>query len=71
MPASVSLPFSPSSVGKAERRTPRRPNLLLRIIAAIGASNRRKAAREIARLVERNSSVLTDRVERPITEQSQ
>jgi hypothetical protein len=70
MPASVSLPFSPSSVGKAEQGTLRRPNLLLRIVAAIGASNRRKAAREIARLVERNGSVLTDRVERLITEQS-
>ena len=72
MPASVSLPFSPSSadIGKAEQRTRERPNVFLRIAGAIGASNRRKAAREIARLVERNGSVLTDRVERLITEQS-
>ena len=71
MPASVSLPFSPSSadIGEAEQGTRRCPNDFLRIVAAI-AANRRKAAREIARLIERNGSVLTDRVERPITEQS-
>ena len=72
MPASVSLPFSPSSadVGKGEQRTPQRPNLFLRIVAAIGESNRRKAARGIARFVERNGNVLTDRAERLIPVQS-
>jgi hypothetical protein len=72
MPALVSLPFSPSSadIGEAEQGTRWRPNDFLRIVAAIGAPNRRKAVREIAHLVERNGSVLTDRIERLITEQS-
>ena len=72
MPASVSLPFSAPSVNvsEAEQGTARRPNLVLRIVAAIGESNRRKAAREIARFVERNGRVLTDRVDQLTSEQS-
>ena len=45
---------------------PARRPLLLRIVDAIGESNRRKADREIARFIARNGGCLTDTVERRI-----
>jgi len=40
---------------------PRKRNLLLRIVDAVGASNRRKAHLEIARWAARNTSQIADR----------
>ena len=52
----------PSRGGAAPARRP----LVLRIVDAIGAANRRKADREIARFVARNGGSLTTAVERRI-----
>ena len=47
---------------------PRARNLFLRIVDAIGDTNRRKAEREIARFVARHGNRITDSVERSIGE---
>ena len=52
----------PSRGGAALARRP----LVLRIVDAIGAANRRKADREIARVAARNGGRLTSAVERRI-----
>ena len=55
MPSTVSLgaQFAPSK--------PRKRNLFLRIVAAIAASNRRKAERELAALRARHGNLFSDR----------
>ena len=52
----------PSREGAALARRP----LFLRIVDAIARLNRRKADREIARVIARNGGLLTDAVERRI-----
>ncbi len=59
---------TPSSLPAAEtdrrRRAPVKRGVLLRIVDAVAASNRRKAECEIAKFIARNGGTITDRVER-------
>ena len=55
-----------ATLSSREGAAPARRPLFRRIVDAIGAANRRKADREIARFVARNGGYLTDAVERRI-----
>lgn len=62
------MSFSISSDVHSAPSKPRARNLFLRIVDAIGDTNRRKAEREIARFVARHGNRITDSVERSIGE---
>jgi hypothetical protein len=54
------VPFTVSLAAQFAPSKPRKRNLFLRIVAAIAASNRRKAERELAALRARHGSLFSD-----------
>jgi hypothetical protein len=66
MPLAAHPPGFVSTLPSREGAAPARRPLFLRIVDAIGDSNRRKADRETARFIARNGGFLTDAVERRI-----
>jgi hypothetical protein len=60
--------FSISSDAHSTPSKPHKRNLFLRIVDAIGDTNRRKAEREIARFIALHGGRITDSVERSIGE---
>lgn len=71
MPLTTSIDAFPDALPRpaaAPSRLPAKRNVLLRIVDALAASNRRKAEREIARYVARHGGALTDRLEHDIVQ---
>jgi hypothetical protein len=62
MPSSMSFDVRSVPIEKPKR------NLLLRIVDAVGAANRRRADREIARFIAYHGNSITDQVERSISD---
>ena len=62
------MSFSISSDAHSAPSKPHTRNLFLRIVGAIGETNRRKAEREIARFKARHGGRIADSVERSIGE---